>query len=365
MPLESLLALAAKEGTFWMPPAASTVAEQVDHIYYVIYYLSLIFGIPIIVLMCYFAFKYRRKGTEPSRTHPLEGNVRLEIVWSVIPGALLMLIFAMGFQGYMNMSVAPTNSMDINVRAQTWIWEFEYPGLAGSSPHLVVPVNRPVKLTMVSKDVLHSLYIPAFRVKQDVLPSRYTTLWFEAIEEGEFSLFCTEYCGKGHSLMTTPVHMVKVLSQEAFDLWVKKGGPEGEMMESLTLPKGDPRRKNPWELGEVLFQSKGCVQCHSVGNREPKQGPNPDKIFTRYTPDSVPGNHKDSPNPLLSYFKESLEYPGNYIATGGNGGQMPTFKGQLDDQKVQFLYLYLSCEAGQAKDFEGKPLNCVRGRDEK
>jgi cytochrome c oxidase subunit 2 len=329
-PLHQLLAVAAKEGTFWMPPAASTVADQVDQIYYFIYWICTVFGVGVIGVMIYFAIKYRRKGDVIEKTHPLEGNTRLEIVWSVIPAILLVVIFAMGFQGYMRLAVPPTGSMDVNVYASTWLWSFEYPGLSGQSPHLVVPVNRPVKLTMVSNDVLHSLYIPDFRVKQDVLPSKYTTLWFEATQEGEFNLFCTEYCGQGHSEMVSPTHKVRVLSQQAFDAWAAKGGPDSEMAEEVTSG-----RLKTYEAGEKLFVSNGCVQCHALGSNPAKIGPNIDVNFKGY------GDKGPDGNALKEYFTRSLYFPNEYIAKGGKGGQMPTFKGRLNPDQVSWIYDYI------------------------
>lgn len=329
-PLHSMLAVAAKEGTFWMPPAASTVAEQIDQVYYFIYWICTVFGVGVIGVMIYFAIKYRRKGDTPGRTHPLEGNTRLEIIWSVIPAVLLVAIFAMGFQGYMRVSVPPTGAMDVNVYASTWLWSFEYPGLSGQSPHLVVPVNRPVKLTMVSNDVIHSLFIPDFRVKQDVLPSKYTSLWFEATMEGEFNLFCTEYCGKGHSEMVSPTHKVKVLSQQAFDAWAAKGGPDSEMAEEVKSGK-----LKTYEAGEKLFVNNGCVQCHALGGAPEKIGPNLDAKLKGY------GDKAPTGQDLRAYFRESIYEPGKFIATGGSGGQMPKFAGRINEDQVNWLYDYI------------------------
>jgi cytochrome c oxidase subunit II len=338
-PLHQLLAVAAKEGTFWMPPAASTVAEDIDQIYYFIYWICTFFGVLVVGVMIYFAIKYRRKDNVIGRTHPLEGNTRLEIVWSVIPTILLVVIFAMGFQGYMRISVPPTGAMDVNVYASTWVWSFEYPGLAGQSPHLIVPVNRPVKLTMVSADVLHSLYIPDFRVKQDVLPSKYTTMWFEAIEEGEFNLFCTEYCGKGHSEMVSPIHKVKVLSQSAFDAWVALGGPLAQLKEEVRSGL-----RSPIEVGKDLFNNvHGCAQCHAVGGNPEKIGPNPDNIFSKY------GDKPPRGENLKAYVQESILEPGAYIASGGSGGQMPTFKGRISQEEIDWIYQYIEASAKAGK----------------
>ena len=319
------------DGTFWMPVDASTVAGDIDFTFYLIYWLDVFFFFAVIGTMTYFAIKYRRKGKEAGPTHPLEGNVKLEVVWSVIPAILLVVIFASGFKGYMASAVAPGNSMNINVTATSWAWGFEYPGLPGNSPHLVVPVDRPVKLTMVSSDVLHSLFIPSFRTKQDVLPNRYTTLWFEATKVGEFDLYCTEYCGKGHSEMVSPRHIVKVLSQNEYARWEANGGPYGEVAGRVNSGE----KTQEW-AGKILFeQVYGCAQCHSL--TEVKIGPALGDLSKKYAdPKSIPNGHKE----IQSYFKESIENPSAYIAPGGKG-VMPTFKGRITNQEITWIYGYL------------------------
>lgn len=173
--------------------------------------------------MVYFIVKYRRKGNGPERTSPIKGNHTLEIVWSVIPGILLVLIFAWGFKDWLAIAVVPANAMEVRVSGQKWNWTFTYPKEGIVSADLVVPAGQPVKLVMTSKDVLHSFYIPDFRIKRDVVPGKYSVLWFEPSEEATHQIYCTEYCGTEHSNMLSKV---KVVSSAKYEEWLANGGDE-------------------------------------------------------------------------------------------------------------------------------------------
>lgn len=197
------------EGTippdFWMPVGASTIAGSVDQMLAVINWICYFFFALVVVLMVYFAWKYRvRSNSHRFRMDGPVHNTPLELTWTIIPLLLCVVIFFMGFRGYLDFSQPPKNSYDIDVTAVKWAWTFKYPNGA-QSDDLYVPAGRPVRLVMRSNDVLHSLFIPAFRVKRDVVPGRYTHLWFQSdpvtgMDEG-YHLFCTEYCGTGHSNM--------------------------------------------------------------------------------------------------------------------------------------------------------------------
>ena len=192
-----------KDGSLWMPPPVSTVAGHVDWLFYFILGVSTFFFLLIVALMVLFVVRYRRRegqGAEVSPSH----NTALEVIWTVIPIVVVIVIFIFGFKGFLDMATPPANAYEIQVEAQKWSWSFTYPsGYVDSNLH--VPVNRPVKLVMRSADVIHSLYVPAFRIKRDVVPGRYATAWFEATEPGEYDLFCAEYCGTSHSDMLAHV----------------------------------------------------------------------------------------------------------------------------------------------------------------
>ncbi len=178
--------------TFQLPEQMSTVAGDIDWLYYFIYWLSVVLFVAIIGAMLYWAIKYReRKG---HKAEPTGHNMPLEIAWTIAPLFILAFLFHKGFVGYMDMAVAPAGSMEIRVNAKQWGWEFVYPN-GGSDSELHVPVHKPVKLVMGSADVLHSFFVPALRVKRDVVPGMFTSVWFEATHTGQDDIMCAEYCG--------------------------------------------------------------------------------------------------------------------------------------------------------------------------
>ncbi len=187
------------DGSFWMPPQVSTVAHSVDWLFNFILAISVFFFILITLVMVIFVLKYRRREGQTAQASPSH-NLPLELTWTAIPLVLVIIIFFFGFKGFLDMATPPANAYEVMVEGQKWNWSFTYPnGYVDQNLH--VPVDRPVQLVMSSADVIHSLYVPAFRIKMDVVPGRYTKVWFEATEPGEYDLFCAEYCGTSHSDM--------------------------------------------------------------------------------------------------------------------------------------------------------------------
>jgi cytochrome c oxidase subunit 2 len=186
-------------GGFWLPEQASDAASGVDNLFSFIFWISLFFFALIVILMLVFVVRYRRREgvePEPSPSH----NTALEVTWTVIPLLLVMVIFAWGFKVYIDMRTPPANSYEVQVTGQKWKWLFTYP-TGHVDEELHVPVDQPVRLVMTSEDVIHSFYVPAFRIKQDVVPGRYSKVWFRATKVGTYQIFCAEYCGTGHSDM--------------------------------------------------------------------------------------------------------------------------------------------------------------------
>ena len=245
------LILAAKKinadgGTFWLPESASTTTAHVDPVFNLILWICSIFFVMMVGTMVYFVIRYRRRPGV--KTSPISGNSKLEFWWSFIPGLILLGFFVLGFKNYMAMHVPPADAMEVRVIAKKWSWQFEYPTHNIKKGHLVVPVNKPVKLTMYSEDVLHSFFVPAFRIKRDVIPERYTVLWFQATKTGQFDVRCAEYCGTQHSLMSS---RIKVVTQAEFDKWIREGGGAA----GLTAV----------DFGKMLFnQTYKCNICHDV-----------------------------------------------------------------------------------------------------
>lgn len=231
----------------YLPVQSSTAAPEVDNLFNFLYWLSLFFFLIITGGSLLFAWKYRMKKGEAQRLTPgFANSTTLELLWTVIPTVLVVVIFVLGFQGFMRLYITPHNAYQINVTARQWGWTFTYPN-GSVSTSLVLPAGRRVSLLMTSTDVIHSLFIPDFRVKMAVVPNRYTTLWFQSDEPGDHDLFCTEYCGDGHSRMYA---RVSVKSGTDFDKWIR----DNEM----------PADAPPAQRGAKLFVTNQCNTCHSV-----------------------------------------------------------------------------------------------------
>ena len=327
--------------TFWMPKGASTVAGDVDQLYYFLYWLSVVLFVGIVGAMTWFALRYKRKS-ETEIPHGPHHNTVLEVTWTVIPLILVMVIFVWGFRGYLRMVVAPGDAMVINVTAQQWQWSFTYPnGVvdamderkdkqpvngAKDMPVLRVPAGRPVKLVMRSNDVLHSFWVPEFRVKHDIVPGQYSMVWFNAIEPGDYRVFCTEYCGQDHSMMMATVMVMK---PEEFDAWLKKKGGE--------VGGGDPVA-----AGALLYKTKACGGCHSTDGK-PSVGPTMKGLFGRKEEitDGQPVTVDEN------YIRESILEPRAKLVKGF-GPVMPESYGnkgpadqQLSEKQVESLIAFI------------------------
>jgi cytochrome c oxidase subunit 2 len=305
-------------GTFWMPQEASINVDDVDWLFYGILALSIFCFAGITIAVVYFAWRYRsRPGhtAEPSDAH----SDTLEITWTIIPSLICVVIFIFGWRGFLDLQTPPKHAYEIQVVAEKWNWTFRYPnGWQDSNLH--VPVNEPVKLLMRSKDVLHSFYVPAFRVKQDVIPNRYTKLWFEATTPGVFRLYCAEYCGTEHSAMKRVVV-------------VHKSGQFKQYLEEAEQVQNDMA---PVRLGKFMYETRGCAQCHSVDGSA-KTGPTWKGIFGEQHPTSA-GNVTVDEN----YLRESILEPNVKVRTGF-AAVMPPFKGQLKDEQIDGLITYIKC----------------------
>ena len=315
--LSSLFLLAKDEGSFWLPPPQSTTATAVDDLFMFIFYVSTFFFVLIVVLMMVFVIVYRRRpGVEPGLT--ASHNTALEITWTVIPLLIVIAIFYWGFEGYMDMRTSPREAYDIRVTGRKWNWEFTYPnGYVDSALH--VPVDEPVRLTMTSQDVIHSLFIPAFRVKMDLVPGRYTQTWFRVMTPGEYDLYCAEYCGTKHSDMLSSV---VVHPSGEFELWLDKAS---NLLATMS----------PVDAGRALYDRRGCAQCHSLDGSA-RIGPTFKGIYGQThgftnAPDTVVDDN---------YLRESILEPGKKIREGYKN-QMPTYKGILSDSEITAIIEFI------------------------
>ncbi len=327
--------------TFWLPEGASTLSSEIDWVFDFINYINYFFFFLVVGIMFYFMWRYRQKGREVYARGPSHNTV-LELGWTILPTIIVVVIFFMGFKGFVSAKTPPESAYQIDVTASKWNWSFKYPNGA-TSTDLYVPAGRPVKLVMRSDDVLHSLYIRDFRVKQDVVPGRFSSLWFQAdnpTEGEEFHwLFCTEFCGTGHSDMNRKVF---VLPEADFGRWVVEQGRWLDKINDADLW---------WKAGPQLYRA--CASCHtldgSIGTG-PSWG-NYDGSGDIWSRTSSPSSqHKiDGGKPISDiigpgkehevpegYLRESILNPGKHLVDP-YGNVMPTFKGQLTDRGIDAL----------------------------
>lgn len=306
---------------FILPPAKSTVASEVDALFWFVHLSSLVLTIGILIALAYFLYKYRRKS-ENDVTPVITHNNKLEVTWSVIPLMICLVVFGWGYQTYVNMITSPDDAYEINVTAQKWLWNFTYENGARSTGELHVPADRPIKLIMSSNDVIHSFFVPDYRVKQDVVPGRYTEAWFRVPEPGESIIFCTEYCGTGHSDM---YGKVIVHEQEEFETWLANNAGGGSQPSDLA----------PAEWGEQLVQEQGCMTCHSTDGTR-LVGPTWQGLFgsNRQFTDGSSAEADEN------YLRTSIINP-NDVVVEGYQPVMPSYKGQLNDEQINAIIEYI------------------------
>ena len=324
-----------------LPLQATAISVRWDFLYYFLVWLSVFFSIIVIGGMLWFSVKYRSRPGLKAKfiTH----NNFLEVIFTIIPTVLLMGIFYWGYDVYHAMVTPPPNAMEIRVVGKQWLWQFIYPNGKVTAGDLYVPVNQPVKLIMTSDDVLHSFFVPNFRVKQDVVPGMYTSVWFEARMLGRHQIYCTEYCGTSHSGM---LGKVVVLDDQQWAAWLKgKKIPEvpvavREMAESpkVAQPQGVEvaEVKDLTTQGRHVFESRGCVACHSVDGSN-RVGPTL-KGLIRTEVELTDGSRV---KPDDNYLRESLERPQAKIVKGFQGVVMPTFKGLVSETEMAALITYI------------------------
>src|SRR6202789_4436330 len=225
---------------FW-PDAASTTATRVDALYIFLVMVSAIMTGMIFATLVFFAVSYRKRAGV--KAEQIEGSKVLEITWSTIPFAVFLSFFVWGAVLFFQERTPPQDATEVYTVAKQWMWKFEHVGGQREINELHVPVGRDVKMIMTSQDVIHSFYVPAFRIKQDVLPGRYTTAWFHATKPGTYHLFCAEYCGTEHSGM---IGQVVVMEPAQYQAWLAGGTTTGSLAAS----------------GDSLFQQLGCSTCH-------------------------------------------------------------------------------------------------------
>ncbi|MEZ4728562.1 MAG: cytochrome c oxidase subunit II [Caldilineaceae bacterium] len=313
-----------------LPEQASTFAAEIDRIYLVLTVLSLIFAVPIAGLIVYFGVRDRR-GANVDRTGALTESTRLELSWITILVILSMAVYVWGSTLYVRMYAMPADALDIYVLGRQWMWQMQYPTGQREINVLNVPVGRPVRLTMISQDVIHSFYVPAFRTKHDVVPGRYSVMWFEATKPGEYDLFCAEYCGTEHSGM---VGKVIALEPRQYEEWLRThavGGVDA-IPEHAVASSQAPQTMA--QVGEQLFVNLGCNTCHLPTGRG--IGPALVGLFGSEV-------ELESGETLVAdaqYIRRSILDPRSQIVAG-YPSVMPTYEGQIDEQELFSLVEYI------------------------
>lgn len=303
----------------WMlPHQAGTLAADVDGLYLFITFLTIFFFLFNGGLIFYAVKRWRRRSPNEVTPH-ITHDTKMEILWSVVPLIVVFFIFFWGFRGYVKAFIPPNDALEIMVTGKKWVWQFEYPDGTRTLNDLHVPLNKPVKLVLHSEDVIHSFFIPSFRLKKDAIPGRYTELWFTATEPGIQQVFCTEYCGKGHSDMLAKIH---VDTAQEYETFLREGDEQ-----TRTMPLKD--------LGKLVYENKGCATCHSIDGSK-GQGPS----FKGIWGTTVTGTDGKTYPVDENYVRQSVLYP-QAVVVQGYEPIMPTFQGLLREREILGIIEYI------------------------
>ncbi len=303
------------------PESASTVSGPVDSLYFTLIGISVFFGTLIAAALVVLSVRYRRRPDR--RARQLESSVALEALWAGIPLLIVLGLFGWSAVLFFEMRTPPADGMQFYATGKQWMWKVQHPTGQREINRLHVPVCERIVLTMTSEDVIHSFYVPAFRVKSDVVPGMYTSLWFEPTKTGTYHLFCAEYCGTKHSEMTGSV---VVLAPEEYQAWLG----------------GQPAGQDPVEAGRVLFENLRCQSCHDAGAGQ--RGPD---LTGRFGTEVTTADGQT----LLcdeEYVRESILEPARRVSSGFEA-VMPTYKGQISEDQILQIIAYLKSIATAAQ----------------
>jgi cytochrome c oxidase subunit 2 len=298
----------------FFPERASSMAGEVDAVFFFILTVTGLFAVGIWVALLYFAVRYRRRS-EADRPPEIHGSLALELTWTLIPFALMVVMFVWGAKVFFELNRPPDDAMTVSVVAKRWMWKLQHPTGQREINELHVPLGRAVKLVITSEDTIHSFFVPAFRIKKDAVPGRYNYAWFRATKLGTYHLFCAEYCGTEHARMTG---RIVVMEPEDYQTWLA-GGPAPE---------------SPVALGEKLFTELNCVTCHRPDNAG--RGPVLTGIFGRQV--LLANGEKVVADE--GYVRESILTPAAKVVAGYQP-VMPTFQGQVSEEQIIALVSYV------------------------
>ncbi len=318
----------------------STIASSIDSLFDFLFWVSVVGLFAVTVATVWFAWRYRRGRIAADATPYIDGHTPSELTVAGLLFVLVMVIFYWGWVGYERIVNVPANAMEINVTGRQWQWLFEYPNGRKMAGELVVPLGRPVHLLMTSTDVLHSFYVPGFRLKQDVIPNSYTSLWFEPTETGEFQVFCAEYCGTAHSQMLAKLH---VLEAKEYDRWQTRWEYKQKLGDDNTVASGGVGAANASagntvslvDRGKKFFNDKGCTSCHSSTDAR-MVGPGLGGVFGSEVSLEGGGTVTADEN----YLRESIMQSTKKVVRGFPP-IMPIYQGTLTDDEINALVAYI------------------------
>ncbi len=310
--------------SFQLPPSMADTAPPIDKAYNFIFGFSVVFTVLVTFFLLYFVWKYKRRPGV--KAEPTGHYMKLELFWTITPTIFIFFLFHLGFTGYVRNATAAEGATEIRVRAKKWSWEFEYPTGDREPGELTLEVGRPYKMIISSEDVIHSFYIPEFRMKRDAVPGQYSFIQFTPTKPGTANVFCAEYCGTSHSGMLATV---KILPPEEYKEWEKKLGD----------CQGPPEECEPAKWGEKLFVKNGCTTCHGAGGSgmigsSPSPGPKLAGLFGK-TENTTTGPVQVDEN----YLRESILRPNAKIVAGYQTVQMPPFV--MKDKQLDAVIAYI------------------------
>ncbi len=304
-------------GSFNLFPAqASTMAGRVDNLYFFMLAVTAFFSVLIAILVVVLALKYRRRHADEVGAN-IHGSTALEVVWTAIPLIIALVMFVWGTSVYFALAKPPSDAMEVYVIGKRWMWKAQHLTGQREINELHVPVGQPIKVLIASEDVIHSYYIPAFRVKMDAVPGKTTSLWFEATAPGEYQLFCAEYCGTKHSGM---IGRIVAMEPREFQAWLASGG----VSQQASLP----------ESGAQLFEQLGCVTCHR--DESGSRGPALSGLFGK----PVQLANGETVAADEAYLRESILNPTARMVAG-YPPLMPTYQGQVSEEALAALIAYI------------------------
>ncbi len=308
-----------------LPQQASSFAAEVDAIYYLLWALTIFFSLGVMATLVLLAYRYRR-GSQVNRSKPVHSDLRIELVWSIVPLLIGLAVFAWSASLYARTRIPPEDAMEIFVIGKRWMWQVQHANGVRENATLHVPVGRNIKLTLISQDVIHSFFVPAFRVKHDVVPGTYTYLWFRPTKVGKYRLFCSQYCGTQHSQMDGWVY---VMEPEEFEAWLANEG-EAPAKRTQTLA----------EEGKRIFDRMACASCHAPSGAQ--EGPPSQRGGSLHGLYGSLVKLKDGRRVRADdkYLRESILRPNAKIVEG-YWPIMPSYEGQLSEMQVLQLIAYL------------------------